>query len=264
MPRSGSTLLQNILAQNEDFYVTPTSGLLELIYGARANYSTSPEFKAQDSVVMRQAFLHFCKAGLHAWFDAITDKPFVIDKSRGWGIHFDFLEAVLGEKPKIICMVRDLRQILSSMELIHRRHPERHKGVENHSNLTGTTTLKRAMMNLNSPPVGLALDRIREIGQRGWARDILFLRYEDLTSEPAATLAAIYAYLEVEPKIDHDFSRVHQVTQEDDQVYGILGLHQIRPVVKQQVHEFEEVLGPEVLQVISQQFGWYQRFCGYA
>jgi hypothetical protein len=29
MPRAGSMLLQNILAQNPDFYVIPTSGLLE-------------------------------------------------------------------------------------------------------------------------------------------------------------------------------------------------------------------------------------------
>jgi hypothetical protein len=37
MPRSGSTLLQNILTRNPDFYVTSTSRLLELIFGARLN-----------------------------------------------------------------------------------------------------------------------------------------------------------------------------------------------------------------------------------
>ena len=30
LPRAGSTLLQNILGQNPEFYVTPTSGVLEL------------------------------------------------------------------------------------------------------------------------------------------------------------------------------------------------------------------------------------------
>src|ERR1700679_4132313 len=48
LPRAGLTLLQNILAQNPAFYVTPTSGLLELIFGARLNYTNSPEFKAPD------------------------------------------------------------------------------------------------------------------------------------------------------------------------------------------------------------------------
>ena len=31
LPRAGSTMLQNILAQNPDVYATPTSGVLELI-----------------------------------------------------------------------------------------------------------------------------------------------------------------------------------------------------------------------------------------
>ena len=39
MPRSGSTLLQNILGQNPDIAVTPTDGSLELLMGARAHFT---------------------------------------------------------------------------------------------------------------------------------------------------------------------------------------------------------------------------------
>ena len=60
LPRAGSTLLQNIMGQNPDFYVTPTSGVLELVYAARKNYVESPEFKAQDPETMRNAFNGFC------------------------------------------------------------------------------------------------------------------------------------------------------------------------------------------------------------
>ena len=59
MPRAGSTLLQNILAQNPEFYVTPTSGLLELVFGARLNYTNSAEFRAQEAAQMKKAFLAF-------------------------------------------------------------------------------------------------------------------------------------------------------------------------------------------------------------
>ena len=41
LPRAGSTLLQNILGQNPDFYATPTSGVLELLFAARHYYSLS-------------------------------------------------------------------------------------------------------------------------------------------------------------------------------------------------------------------------------
>jgi len=39
LPRSGSTLLSNIVGQNPEFHVTPTSGLLDLLYVARQQFS---------------------------------------------------------------------------------------------------------------------------------------------------------------------------------------------------------------------------------
>ena len=56
LPRAGSTLLQNVLAQNPDFYATPTSGLIEIFLNARNIYSTNIEFKAQDINVVEPAF----------------------------------------------------------------------------------------------------------------------------------------------------------------------------------------------------------------
>ena len=35
LPRAGSTLLHNIVGQNPDFFVTPTSGLVDLMLGTR-------------------------------------------------------------------------------------------------------------------------------------------------------------------------------------------------------------------------------------
>ena len=101
LPRAGSTLLQNILAQNPKIYATPTSGVLELIFAARNNYTNSPEFKAQDPELMKSGFLSFCKQGMRGYFEAITDKPYIIDKSRGWGIHYDFLNQIYPE-PKLL------------------------------------------------------------------------------------------------------------------------------------------------------------------
>ena len=82
LPRAGSTLLQNIIGQNPEFYVTPTSGVLELVYAARNNYTNSPEFKAQNSELMKKGFANFCNSGINGFFNAITDKPYVIDTSR--------------------------------------------------------------------------------------------------------------------------------------------------------------------------------------
>ena len=72
LPRSGSTLLQNIIGQNPDFYVTPTSGFLDLVYGARTNFEEVAEFKAQDKELMEKAFRHFCHEGMKGYFSSLT------------------------------------------------------------------------------------------------------------------------------------------------------------------------------------------------
>jgi sulfotransferase len=261
-PRAGSTLLQNILAQNPAFYVTPTSGLLELVFGARLNYTNSPEFKAQDAATMKKAFLAFSRAGMQAYFEALTDKPYVVDKSRGWGVHYDLLELIHGEEPKIICMVRDLRAILSSLEKKFRQNPDKYRPVENHANLSGTTTLKRAHLALQSAPVGLALDRLIEVHQRGWNKKILFLRFEDLTAQPAATLQKVYQYLGV-PEYTHNFDKVLQVTEEDDKIFGVPGLHEIRPKVEPLQNDYLEVLGRDAVRHLQQNYTWYFQLFGY-
>jgi sulfotransferase len=262
MPRAGSTLLQNILAQNPSFYVTPTSGLLELVFGARLNYTNSPEFRAQDSASMKKAFLAFSRAGMEAYFKALSDKPYVLDKSRGWGVHFDLLSLIFEEEPKIICMVRDLRQILASMEKKFRQTPEKYRPIENHNNLTGTTTLKRVVMHLQTPPVGLALDRLAEIHQRGWNKNILFVRYEDLAAQPQQTIRKVYAYLGI-LEFQHNFNNVAQVTQEDDHTYGIPGLHEIRPKVEPLGYDFLSVLGKDAVRFVQSNYAWYFTAFGY-
>jgi sulfotransferase len=262
MPRAGSTLLQNILAQNPDFYVTPTSGLLELVFGARFNYTNSPEFKAQDDALIKKAFLAFSRAGMEAYFRALTDKPYVLDKSRGWGVHFDLLSLIFDEEPKVICMVRDLRQILASMEKKFRQNPDKHRSIENHNNLSGTTTLKRVELHLQSPPVGLVLDRLVEIHQRGWNKKILFIRYEDLTTQPKQTLQKVYAYLGL-PEFQHNFNDVAQVTKEDDQAYGIAGLHEIRPKVELLQNDYLSVLGKDAVRFVQGTYTWYFTLFGY-
>ena len=55
---------------------------------------------------MEKAFLGFCRAGMQGYFNNITPKQIVLDKSRDWGVNYRLLEMITSE-PKIVCMVRD-------------------------------------------------------------------------------------------------------------------------------------------------------------
>jgi sulfotransferase len=261
LPRAGSTLLQNIMGQNPEFYVTPTSGTLELLYSAREQYSNSLEFKAQDPEVMKKAWLGFCKNALHGYYNAITDKPYVIDKSRGWGIHYDFLNTFI-EQPKIICMVRDLRSVFSSMEKNFRKHPEASKGMVNWTTGVGTTIDKRVQIWANGLPVGIAITRLAEMINRGIADKIHFVRYEDLVISPEAEIAKIYAYLDL-PFYDHNFMKVEQITKEDDSVYGPYGDHTIKKVIRFIEPDFNQILSPTISKGIKENYKWFYDYFKY-
>lgn len=255
LPRSGSTLFQNIVGQNPEFYVTPTSGVLELLYGARANYTNSPEFKAQDTELMKKGFAGFCRAGIHGFFNGVTDKPYVLDKSRGWGVHYGFINGFYPD-PKVVCLVRDLRSVFASMEKKFRANQHKDSGLVDHAKMAGTTTEKRIDIWAGSQPVGLAIERLGQIFKEGTNRRVLFVRYEDLTSNPVREMERVYEYFGL-PVFAHDFDQVEQITKEDDEVYGIYGDHTIRKKIEPVTPDYKEVLGIAASNWVKTTYKWF-------
>lgn len=257
MPRSLSTMFQNIMAQNPDFYVTATDGLLELVFGARANFTTSPEFKAQDQVLMNKAFKGFCLGGIEGYAKEITDKPYLLNKSRGWGVYRSFLNEFYPD-PKIICLVRNLKDVVCSYEKIYRKNQLQHDPIRNDSNGKGTTVHKRVdewMHPTNT--IGRAVERIFEIIRLGYDDKILFVKCEDLCLYPDAEMTRVYNYLGV-PYFKHDFDHIEQVTKEDDSIYGLgSDLHTIRPKLEMKPSDADKVLGKDITQWIYDTYKWY-------
>lgn len=262
MPRACSTILQNILAQNPSIHVTPTDGVLELLYGARTNLD-SPEFKAMDDATRMRSWRAFCRGGLESYCASLSDRPHTCVKSRGIGIHYHWFSAFMGSPVKVVCMVRDIRAIFASMEKIFRSQQERHQSIQNHAAMRGTTTMKRCLEWLNSQPIGLALERFRQMQLEGIDKRCLFVRAEDLTTNPAVEMSRVYGYLGLDECV-HDFNNVEQVTQEDDAVFGLtMDLHKIRPVVSPLKADHLDVLGRDVCRMLSEACSDYQSMFNY-
>jgi len=261
LPRAGSTLLQNVMGQNPKFYVTPTSGVLELVYGARNHYTSCDEFKAQDKELMKKGFQNFCAQGINGYFDAITDRPYVLDKSRGWGYYYNFLDFIY-PNPKIICMVRDLRDIFASMEKIFRKNPDMASGMENNTNLKGITTEERIDIWSSAPPVGLSLERLYQTLSEKNDKYIHFVKYEDFTQHPQREIEKIYNYLEL-PYFEHNFNNVKQITQENDSIHGIYGDHTIKSKITHIPSDAQEVLGKVAYNWIRNNYQWFYNYFGY-
>jgi sulfotransferase len=263
LPRAGSTLFQNIIADNPDFYCTPTSGFLELILASKQVYAQSPTFKAQNATEMNNAFLAYCKGAMDGYFNVLTSSPYVIDKNRGWGIHYSLVETFTGKAPKMVFMVRDLRAIYASMEKNFRKNPTKENHIQNPDQMIGTTLKKRIEIWSNSVPIGITMDRLRDIIDQGIDKKILFIRYEDLMSQPEIEIKRFYEYLGLPYYEGHNFETVTQHTHEDDSFHGIYGDHTLRSEFKKLPNDFTDVLGFENCQTIKQSYPWFFTKFGY-
>jgi sulfotransferase len=262
MPRSGSTLLQNILGNNPNIYATPTSGLLEMLNASKRVYTSSLNFKAQDEAEMKKAFLMYSHYAIHGYFNGITDRPYAIDKSRGWAISIPYLESFY-EKPKVICMVRDLRDIVASMEKNYRKFPDKWD-VSDDEPFKGATLGERVTkwMNPESKPVGHTLNNLKEVFHRGNDKKMLFVKFEELSKNPENEMRRVYEYLEL-PYYHIDYNNVKQVTFEDDRFHGRYGQHKIQPQIKPLISDSKNILGDIICRQLYEKNEWYFKKLNY-
>lgn len=262
LPRSGSTLIQNIIAQNSEFYCTPTSGLADFILNLKNTYAHSQAIISQDKEVMERAFLGFCRAGMQGFFNNITTKKFIVDKSRDWSIHYNLLN-MLRPNPKIICMVREPRAIYSSMEKNFRKNPHRENHIQNPQKLVGTTLEKRINIWADGVPIGISMDRLKDCIQQGIDKKMLFIRYEDLMQNPENEIKRLYEYFELSYYEEHDFENITQLTHENDLIHGIYGDHTLRNKFERKPDDYNEILGFELSNNIKNTYKWFYDYFGY-
>jgi sulfotransferase len=255
MPRSGSELLQVILHQNPSIYASATSPLLEYQFGARVNFDL-PEVKSQDQNLMLSAFTSMCGGMAQAYYEPITRRPNVCDKNRGW-IHYYEWVSQWNPDPKMICMVRDLRNVYASMERIFRNNRNSPQGIDNPANLENMTTADRIEHWSRTQPIGLALLRTADSFQRGINDKVLFVRYEDLCDSPRDTLDQIYQYLGLD-RFEHSFDNLVKGVSENDSHYGIFGQHKVSQLLQPSKKDaWRDVYTKNLTDVITQNHQWF-------
>ena len=242
LPRSGSTLLCNILAQNKDLYVSKaTSGCHDVLFGVRNQWDKLLEHQAEGvDYNQLKRVLSSILNGYHS-----TDKDLIVDKGRGWLSLIEMAEFILGYTPKIIVPVRNITEILSSFEKLWRNSTGSSQwNFEQAEYIKSQTAEGRCdIWASGGQPVGLAYNRIKDAIGRGHKDKLLFLEFDHLTSYPKQALQMVYNYLEL-PYFEHNYNQVDQYTQEDDDgVHRIPNLHKIRPNIKAVPHDSLQILG---------------------
>lgn len=234
LPRSGSTLLANILAQNPAFHLTPTSGICDMLVQVRNGWDRNDAFQAMDRATSERVKGNVLKAMLQAYFGDV-EQSVCIDKNRYWAEFLEMAAELVGgrDRVKVLMTVRDMRDVVASFEKLYRKTSALGQLPQEASMaLKFKTALGRMEVFIDdAQPVGRAYNAIRDAVTRGWRDRIHFVDFEDLTHHPRQALEGIYRFLGEAPHV-HDFEHVEQVTVEDDFVYGFKDLHVIRSKVE--------------------------------
>lgn len=253
LPRSGSTLLSALLRQNRFVDVTPTGFMLGLVQGIVNQYTASDPRKSwldQDDAVAR---MHDAVAGAVSGY--LNRGAIPIEKSRGALPLFTLLERAIGEPPRIIVPVRDLRGCVASMEKLHRANPELAGFGAPHVG----QRVDKWLAN-DAPPLGAMLQQLADAHHTGILDRCLVVRYEDLTAAPIAELERIYRFLGYELPDCHDASNVEDVRREHDAVHGPFGDHAVHSgPVHPAPEDWDHYLGEPIARAIVERNAWFYR-----
>lgn len=227
MPRSGSTLLMNLLAQNSRFHVTGTNDLAELFSRTQRDWAAMDGFKAQGLASIAPRMRNTLLGMLSGFYsEEFTSGKYIFDKSRGWPGLIEQLENVLERKVSIVCTVRDIRDVCASFEKLLRRHPLTVEAV-------GLSTLEDRLARWLAPDgvIGAPVRRMLDAIDRGLGNRLVIVPYRALTHSPETSVVKLCTELNIPPFLCNPQS-VEQVTREDDLGVWRMDLHTVRQTVE--------------------------------
>lgn len=259
LPRSGSTLLMNVLAQNPQFHATPTNGLLDMFCQIHNNWHKNEEFQSQGLNKVQPRIQKAVKGLLRGFFEEeLSQGKTIFDKNRAWLHYIEELEYVLERRVYIIAPVRDPREIAASFEKVYRRRKNdwRHGGEGcNEQTYLQTQTVEGRCAQWFSPGgvAGLAYSRLRDAFARGFGDRILILPFDYFTKNPQQSLDQIHGLLGYN-SFDYNFDNIKQLIYEDDCYHG-MDLHVIGNKVEPKTSDWNKILPEKVTTEIEHAYG---------
>lgn len=259
LPRSGSTLLMNILNSNPDIYTTGTCPLPYVLDGMKQATSQISEFIAMDQDTLDQSMSNFLRYGMDGWFQAQTQKPHVISKSRTWDQQLRYLFRIY-ENPKFIVVLRDPRDIICSFEKLLAKYPHISMGSRewpfewNDFNKRIEYYCTDSGANLGRPL--MMMPHVHEYMQK-YPQNFFIFKWEHLCKDPHASLRSLYSWMEI-PYHDHDLNNIPASDYvEHDAVYRSLVSHKTRHQFEPQGPQWPKYMTSQQSDVILHNLEWF-------
>jgi len=218
LPRSGSTVLMNILQQNPTIFTTGTCALTKIVQDLTVKSRYSESFQAMHMQDADNAMYGLIQGATQGWFHGLTEKPVVISKNRSWaGLHHLYPDS------KLIVTVRDIRDITESFDKINSKIKALHSFGDDGKMYGCMSEDEKYHYHFNtsnafSGALYQDLPRLMNVWKEQPGK-IKFVRYEDLILDPDQVLDGIYKFFNL-PRFNHDLYNIEQsALYEHDHAY---------------------------------------------
>lgn len=226
LPRSGSTLLGSLLAQNPAIHVTPTSPLFPLLVAASDAIKHLDQQHTFDALAVGGRLYRALPEIVHA----DVKRPIVFDKHRGWPKHIQAIKDYITPDPKIIAPVRPIAEVITSYLVLADKDPNNF--IDAHlKRIGGPVGDNEARADLLWREYLKTPYECLMTGLRTHPECILLVDYNQLAARPFHVLERIYDFCEL-PDYRHDVAHIDNYCAEDkDAAWGMRDLHVIRSVL---------------------------------
>ena len=257
LPRTGSTVLGEILNQNENIHVSPASPLSEIVSEVLAKW--------RQNTVTLKAYKHPEQLpnvwrGIREGMYQHRSEPCIIDKSWAWHMNdaIDSTRNILGEEMKVICTVDNIADCLASFIMLIRTNPDYVSYIDDYlrNQRLQTNDANRCIAIMDpkiATSVGWCYENLKQSWQGKNRKNLLLIERTDLVHSPAAVLQKIYDFLEIPElstwgdKQGHYFDRIEkEITEDDGAAYGIPNLQKLGPELRDRSWSAKEVLGNQL------------------
>ena len=214
LPRTGSTLLANILAQNSRFHLESNSGLCQLMWDMQESCDSNcvEQLTANNKLESVRSSL---VGGLpDIYYKGISDKV-IFDKCRPWVMpaNIKMAKEYISKDIKAIVLVRPINQIIKSFAKLHFKNG-------------GDASIYSELLDNNSEVVMRSFTATYLAAKEKYS-NCLFVSYDSIVEDTANVLREIYSFIN-EDKFIHDVNSVRQVISEEKSTYNLKNIHSIR------------------------------------
>lgn len=225
LPRSGSTILSAILNQNPLIHAEGNSAVCQLIYDMYNSFNNCNEqIKANNR---DHTIVDLISAIPKIYYKDVQDtKSIIVDKCRSWTINMnvELLKTYIDPNIKIIVLERSVTDIVKSFMKLYKKNNWSKDKI--HEVLT-------SILMPNVEPIMRSLNGINMAKNNNNDNTFLFIKYDNLISNPKENIDRIYKFCNWKP-FTHDFNNIINVHPENDDFYNLEGFHDIRKVLSKE------------------------------